>query len=106
VQAHLQRYTEPSAEPEPAPAAALAGADTLLPLGPGVLTHNAAGLPLLVVCAKADLIDDSPDAAAGGGMVKGKSDAWEERTDGVMQVLRTVCLKCTPPCARVCVSPR
>ena len=31
-----------------------------------------------------------------GGMVKGKGDEWEERTDGIMQILRTVCLKCTP----------
>jgi hypothetical protein len=30
-------------------------------------------------------------------MVKGKGDEWEERTDGIMQILRTVCLKCTPP---------
>jgi len=29
-----------------------------------------------------------------GGMVKGKGGEWEERTDGVMQVLRTICLKC------------
>ena len=27
-------------------------------------------------------------------MVKGKGGEWEERTDGVMQVLRTICLKC------------
>lgn len=29
-----------------------------------------------------------------GGMVKGKGGEWEERTDGVMQILRTICLKC------------
>lgn len=29
-----------------------------------------------------------------GGMVKGKGGEWEEQTDGVMQVLRTICLKC------------
>lgn len=29
-----------------------------------------------------------------GGMVKGKGDDWEERTDGIMQILRTICLKC------------
>jgi hypothetical protein len=29
-------------------------------------------------------------------MVKGKGDEWEERTDGIMQILRAVCLKCTP----------
>jgi hypothetical protein len=27
-------------------------------------------------------------------MVKGKGGEWEERTDTVMQVLRTICLKC------------
>lgn len=27
-------------------------------------------------------------------MVKGKGGDWEEQTDGVMQVLRTICLKC------------
>lgn len=54
----------------------------------------------MVVCAKADLIDDSVDSAGAGasgmgGMVKGKGGEWEERTDGVMQVLRTICLKCS-----------
>ena len=71
---------------------------TLLPLGPGTLTHNSAGVSIIVACTKADLIDDGNDLAAGasgmGGMVKGKGGEWEERTDGVMQVLRTVCLKC------------
>ncbi|KIJ37388.1 hypothetical protein M422DRAFT_33726 [Sphaerobolus stellatus SS14] len=55
------------------------------------------GIPIVVVCTKADLIDEGRDiiGAAGGmgGMVKGKGGEWEERTDGVMQVLRTICLK-------------
>jgi len=55
-------------------------------------------VPITVVCTKADLIDDNNDlvgagASGMGGMVKGKGDEWEERTDGVMQILRTVCLK-------------
>ena len=29
-----------------------------------------------------------------GGMVKGKGGEWEERTDGIMQILRKICLKC------------
>jgi len=63
--------------------------------------YNAAGVPTIVVCTKADLTDDNNDfdgagASGMGGMVKGKGDEWEERTDGVMQILRTVCLKCTP----------
>ena len=52
------------------------------------------------MCTKADLIDDNNDlvgagASGMGGMVKGKGDEWEERTDGIMQILRAVCLKCT-----------
>jgi dynein light intermediate chain 1, cytosolic len=71
---------------------------TLLPLGSGSFTHNSAGVPIIVACTKADLIDDGNDMVAGtsgmGSMVKGKGGEWEERTDGVMQVLRTICLKC------------
>ncbi|KAJ7167606.1 dynein light intermediate chain-domain-containing protein [Mycena filopes] len=95
LQSHLQHYAEPSSEPTPA-ASSVSGS-TLLPLGPGTLTHNAAGVPIIVACTKADLIDESGDLAAGasgmGGMVRGKGGEWEERTDGVMQVLRTICLK-------------
>src|SRR5258708_16644830 len=41
--------------------------------------------------------DDDIGVASGmGGMVKRKGEEWEERTDGIMQILRTVCLKCTP----------
>ena len=96
MQAHLQHYTEPSAEPLPTTSTL---SSTLLPLGPGAFTHNSAGVPIIVACSKADLIDEGSDgigagASGMGGMVKGKSDDWEERTDGVMQVLRTICLKC------------
>ena len=99
-QAHLQHYAEPSAEPLPATSTALQS--TILPLGPGTFTHNAAGVPVVVVCTKADLIDDTNDLVGAGssgmgGMVKGKGDEWEERTDAIMQILRTVCLKCTCP---------
>jgi len=95
-QAHLQHYSEPSTEPLPATSSTLQG--TILPLGPGTFTHNAAGVPIIVVCSKADLIDDNNDLVGAGtsgmgGMVKGKGDEWEERTDGIMQILRTVCLK-------------
>ncbi|OCH86224.1 hypothetical protein OBBRIDRAFT_890634 [Obba rivulosa] len=94
-QAHLQHYTEPSAEPLPATSTL---SNTVLPLGPGTFTHNAAGVPIIVTCTKADLIDEgSAGIGAGssgmGAMVKGKGGEWEERTDGVMQVLRTICLK-------------
>jgi dynein light intermediate chain 1 len=96
VQSYWQHYTEPSADPLPATNTALS--NTLLPLGSGTLTHNSAGVPIIVVCTKADQIDEGHDIAAGassmGGMVKGKGGAWEERTDGIMQVLRTMCLKC------------
>ncbi|KAI0044606.1 hypothetical protein FA95DRAFT_245456 [Auriscalpium vulgare] len=95
-QAHLQHYTEPSAEPIPTTATSLQG--TILPLGPGTFTHNIAGVPIVVACTKADLIDENNDlvgagASGMGGMVKGKGGEWEERTDGIMQILRTICLK-------------
>ena len=96
VQAHWQYYMELSAEPLPATAAS---SSTLLPLGPGTLTHNSAGVPVVVVCTKADLIDEGNDIIGSGpsgmgGMVKGKGGEWEERTDSIMQVLRAICLKC------------
>lgn len=95
VQSHIQHYTEPSTDPLPTNSTL---SNTILPLGPGTFTHNSAGVPIIVACTKADLIDDGNDMAAGasgmGSMVKGKGGEWEERTDGVMQVLRTICLKC------------
>ena len=100
VQVHWQHYTEPSAEPLPATATVNG---TVLPLGQGTLTHNSAGVPIVVVCTKADLIDEGNDIIGSGpsgmgGMVKGKGGEWEERTDSIMQVLRTVCLKCRCSC--------
>ncbi|KAJ7068679.1 dynein light intermediate chain-domain-containing protein [Mycena amicta] len=95
LQAHLQHYSEPSIDPPAAPSSISGSA--LLPLGPGTLTHNSAGVPIVVACTKADLIDESGDPVVGasgmGGMVRGKGGEWEERTDSIMQVLRTVCLK-------------
>lgn len=100
VQSYIQHYSEPSTDPLPASTSALN--NTILPLGSGTLTHNTAGVPIIVVCSKADLIDEENDTVAGaagmGGMVKGKGGEWEERTDGIMQVLRTICLKCEPLC--------
>ncbi|KAF8655336.1 hypothetical protein AX16_003109 [Volvariella volvacea WC 439] len=94
LQSYLQHYTEPTADPLPQNSTL---SNTLLPLGPGTFTHNQAGIPIVVCCTKADLIDEEVDMAAGasgmGGMVKGKAGDWEERTDGIMQVLRTICLK-------------
>ncbi|RDX53841.1 dynein light intermediate chain [Lentinus brumalis] len=95
LQARWQYYTEPSAEPLPATTTV---SSTVLPLGPGTLTHNSAGVPIVVVCTKADLIDEGSDIIGSGpsgmgGMVKGKGGEWEERTDSIMQVLRTICLK-------------
>lgn len=96
MQAYLQHYTEPSTDPIP-PTSNLSDS-TLLPLGPGTFTHNASGVPIVITCTKADLIDEGNDLVAGasgmGGMVKGKGGDWEERTDGIMQILRTICLKC------------
>ena len=97
VQAHLQHYTEPSADA--LPTTSNLTSNTVLPLGSGTLTHNSAGVPIIVVCTKADLIDEGSDlvgagASGMGTMVKGKAGDWEEQTDGIMQVLRTICLKC------------
>ncbi|KAJ7246530.1 dynein light intermediate chain-domain-containing protein [Mycena haematopus] len=96
LQAHLQHYSEPSIDP-PAAVSSVSGS-TLLPLGHGILTHNSAGVPIIVVCTKADLIDEGGSdlgtgASGMGGMVRGKGGEWEERTDSIMQVLRTICLK-------------
>lgn len=98
MQYHLQHYTEPSADA--ISTTSNLSSSAVLPLGPGTLTHNSAGIPIIVVCTKADLIDEGNglvgvSTSGMGGMVKGKGGEWEERTDGVMQVLRTICLKCT-----------
>jgi dynein light intermediate chain 1, cytosolic len=94
VQSHLQHYLEPDlkeAPSEPLPASSSTLNATVLPLGQGTLTHNSAGIAIIVVCTKADLIDDDN---VGVGLVKGKGGEWEEKTDGIMQVLRTICLQC------------
>jgi hypothetical protein len=96
VQSYLQHYTEPSSDTL---STAATHSDALLPLGQGTLTHNASGIPIVVVCTKADLIDENNDLVGAGtsgmgGMVKGKGGEWEERTDSVMQILRTIGLKC------------
>lgn len=42
------------------------------------------------------MIDNAQGTSSLGlGVSKAKGGDWEERTDGVMQVLRTICLKCT-----------
>ncbi|KAG8834064.1 hypothetical protein FRC17_009627 [Serendipita sp. 399] len=92
---HIQHYTEPTDEPLPITTSTMTSSS--LPLPHGSFTSNIAGVPVIVVCTKADLIDDNSDIAGGtsgmGGMVKSKGGEWEERTDGIMQVLRTICLK-------------
>lgn len=100
VQSHIQHYVEPAAptansstSPSSTPAlpsiSSVYGTGPLLPLGQGTLTLNTAGLPIMVVCTKADLMDNVGDEI---GM---KGAGWEERTDWIQQVLRTVCLSCT-----------
>lgn len=84
VQSHLQHYNEPATDTTTAPLAAYSG--TVLPLGQGSLTRNPAGVPIVVVCTRADLMDSVGDEM---GM---KGGGWEERTDWIQQVLRTVCL--------------
>ncbi|KZT62783.1 hypothetical protein CALCODRAFT_478704 [Calocera cornea HHB12733] len=92
---HIQHYTEPGSTETSNPASL---SSTLLPLGDGTLTSNAAGVPIIVVCTKADLMDDSLSGTAGpsqsmgiGGMTK--NSMWEERQDAIIQVLRTICLR-------------
>ena len=46
------------------------------------------GIPITVVCTKADLMDSVADEL-------GMKSGWEERTDWIQQVLRTICLSCT-----------
>ncbi|WWC57570.1 uncharacterized protein I303_100102 [Kwoniella dejecticola CBS 10117] len=85
LQSHVQHYSEPSPTPS-ASTASYAGAGALLPLAPGTLTLNSHGIPITVVCTKADLIDSV------GEEVGMKGGGWEERTDWIQQVLRTICL--------------
>ncbi|KAL1407301.1 hypothetical protein Q8F55_006722 [Vanrija albida] len=87
LQSHLQHYAEPAGPAAAtAPPASLAGVGPLLPLGQGTLTLNPHGVPIVVVCTRADQMDAVGDEM---GM---KGGGWEERTDWIQQVLRTVCL--------------
>ncbi|WVN87585.1 uncharacterized protein L203_102768 [Cryptococcus depauperatus CBS 7841] len=83
LQSYLQHYSEPSANSS---TSAYANLGPLLPLGPGTLTLNSAGIPIIVICTKADLMDSV------GEEIGIKGGGWEERTDWVQQVLRTICL--------------
>ncbi|KAL7410620.1 hypothetical protein BDY24DRAFT_170473 [Mrakia frigida] len=128
LQYHLQHYNEPPppavmsspslggnssptkqlvplpSTPSPATASATynPNSNEVLPLGPGTLTRNPYGVPITIVCTKADQIDlvaeelgfGGPAAGGGskgaGGGGGGKGGGWEERTDWIGQVLRLV----------------
>ncbi|KAK6904682.1 hypothetical protein I203_105498 [Kwoniella mangroviensis CBS 8507] len=85
LQSHIQHYTEPSPTTTSG-TTAYAGAGALLPLGQGTLTLNSSGIPITIVCTRADLMDSV------GEEVGMKGGGWEERTDWIQQVLRTICL--------------
>lgn len=96
VQHYWQHYQEPGSDSSSSSAALN---NVVLPLGPGTLTQNPNGVSTIVVCTKADLIDEGNESNVGGssgigGMVKSKGGEWDERTDTIMQILRTICLKC------------
>ncbi|KAJ2706553.1 hypothetical protein H4R19_005000, partial [Coemansia spiralis] len=82
----LQEYSEaadyPAATTAGAPRVGRGAADVLLPLGAGVLEANL-GLPLVVVCTKADAM----------GVIEREQGFKEEDFDYVQQVLRAVCLR-------------
>ncbi|KIR42291.1 dynein light intermediate chain 1, cytosolic [Cryptococcus deuterogattii 99/473] len=84
LQSYFQHYTEPSATNMGV--TAYSGLGPLLPLGAGTLTLNSSGIPIIVVCTKADLMDNVAEETG----IKG--GRWEERTDWAQQVLRTICL--------------
>ncbi|ORX35111.1 dynein light intermediate chain-domain-containing protein [Kockovaella imperatae] len=98
LQSHIQHYSEPNPTASgPSTAAgpttpslpslsSTYGSGPLLPLGPGTLILNSHGVPIIVVCTKADLMDNVAEEM---GM---KGAGWEERTDWIQQVLRTICL--------------
>ncbi|KAJ2503125.1 hypothetical protein GGH96_000568 [Coemansia sp. RSA 1972] len=73
----LQEYTDADADVDAGRAA-----DVLLPLGAGVLDANL-GLPIVVVCTKADTM----------GVLERERAFGEEDFDYVQQVLRAVCLR-------------
>ncbi|KAJ2723221.1 hypothetical protein GGI07_002790 [Coemansia sp. Benny D115] len=84
----LERFVQAYAESDDATAdagrerVAAAAADVLLPLGPGVLEANL-GVPLVIVCTKADAMDQMERARG----------FREEDFDYIQQVLRAVCLR-------------
>ncbi|TYJ51254.1 hypothetical protein B9479_008186, partial [Cryptococcus floricola] len=67
LQSHLQHCTEPS---------------------PVIVDTTTSGMPIVVVCMKADPMDNATEdvGVKGGG--------WEEKTVRAQQALRTVCLAC------------
>ncbi|KAF8303395.1 hypothetical protein DL93DRAFT_2127394 [Clavulina sp. PMI_390] len=94
LKSQIQHYVEPNSASPPLEGLTTVTSSinsTLLPLGDGSLTHNVAGVLIVVVCTKADLIDEEENV--GLGTVKGKGGEWEEKTDAVMQVLRTISLQ-------------
>lgn len=86
VQHHVQNYSEPSSSTSYQGSSPYAGSGAVLPLGQGVLTLNL-GVPIIVVCTRADRMDVVGDEL-------GMKGQWEERTDWVQQALRTICLAC------------
>ena len=44
------------------------------PLGPGTFTHNTAGVPIIVMCSKANPIDDNPDLVGAGASGIGEGE--------------------------------
>ena len=90
VQSHIQHYAEPSSS---TPSSSLAGSMStysggpLLPLGAGSLTLNSIGIPIIIVCSRADQMDKA-------GEEVGMKGQWEEKTDWIQQVLRTISLAC------------
>lgn len=53
----------------------------------GHAEYRRCGVPITVVCTRADLMDTVADDF-------GMKNVWEERTDWIQQVLRTICLSC------------
>ena len=71
---------------------------TILSLGPETFTHNTTKVSVILACTNADLIEYNIDLVGTGA-----SDGWYGggerrqmggRTDGITQILRTICLIC------------
>ena len=94
MQHYWQHFQQPGTDSD----SSTALTNVVLPLGPGTLTHNNGGVHMVVACTKADLIDDNSDATTVGsivgGMARNKGGDWDEKTDTIMQILRTISLKC------------